>query len=118
MTNPTVEPPSGLDLDKIRGEYLRKCGPHDFGLVEYGCNCPSGEPRWAIQRLADEVEALRAALAAAEQRGRQWAIDALRDDSAYWEHQRKTGEYDGGRHFIADWLESVVSTSGDECSNG
>lgn len=51
--------PVPLDLDAIRRDFLKQCGPHDYGVMETGCNCPEGEPRWAISRLADEVEALR-----------------------------------------------------------
>jgi hypothetical protein len=47
------------DVAEIRAEYLRECGPCDYGVMSAGCNCPTGEPRWAIQVLADEVERLR-----------------------------------------------------------
>ncbi len=49
----------GLDLDAIERDYLVQCGPCDYGLVEMGCACPTGEPRWAITVLVAEVRNLR-----------------------------------------------------------
>lgn len=47
-----------LTIEEIRDQYLRQCGPCDFGLVEFGCNCPTGDARWVIQMLCDEVDRL------------------------------------------------------------
>lgn len=49
------------DLDAIRHEWLVQCGSCDYGLPEYGCNCPKGDHRPVIQQLIDEVERLRMA---------------------------------------------------------
>lgn len=48
-----------LTVAEIRERYLINCGPHDFGLVEFGCNCPVGDVRWIIQMLCDELEEVR-----------------------------------------------------------
>lgn len=52
-----------IDIDQVRADYLKQCGPCDFGLVEFGCNCPTGDARWAIQQLCDELEAARKKIA-------------------------------------------------------
>lgn len=52
-----------LTIKEIREQYGRQCGPCDFGLVEFACQCPQGDPRWVIHMLCDEVEHLRAAAA-------------------------------------------------------
>lgn len=46
------------ELSRFESDWLRQCGPHDFGLMEYGCNCPDGDPRWVIQKLIAEVKRL------------------------------------------------------------
>ena len=51
-----------LDLAAIEGEWLRQCGPHDFGLP-YGCACPDGDPRPVIARLVAELRSAAGALA-------------------------------------------------------
>ena len=48
-----------IEITEIRDKWLKQCGPCDFGLVEFGCQCPEGDPRWIIQMLCDEVERLR-----------------------------------------------------------
>lgn len=48
-----------LTVAEIREQYLRQCGRCDFGLIEFGCNCPPGDARWVIQMLCDEVDSLR-----------------------------------------------------------
>lgn len=53
-----------LDLDAIRDEFLNQCGPCDFGLVEYGCNCPTSDYRPPMSQLVAEVKRLRAELSA------------------------------------------------------
>lgn len=53
------DPTRPLDLDAIRAEWLRQCGPHDYGVDTAGCTCPAGDPRPVIMRLADEVERQR-----------------------------------------------------------
>lgn len=53
----------GSDLDALvaRAEaQLVQCGVHDFGLVEYGCQCPGEDPRTTIMDLLGEVRRLRA----------------------------------------------------------
>jgi hypothetical protein len=54
-----------VDLQAIVDEHLVQCGPCDFGMVEYACQCPKGDPRAAIQRLVDEVKRLRPVVVAA-----------------------------------------------------
>lgn len=55
-----------IDLDALEAQaktHLVQCGPCDFGLVEYGCNCPKGDPRPVISQLVEliaEVRKLRA----------------------------------------------------------
>jgi len=46
-------------LQRFKKEWLVECGPHDFGLMEYGCNCPTGDPRWVISRLIQEITRLQ-----------------------------------------------------------
>jgi len=46
-------------LERFEEDWLKVCGPCDYGLNEYGCNCPSGDPRYAISRLIQEVKRLR-----------------------------------------------------------
>ena len=29
-----------VDLDAVAANWLRQCGPCDFGLADMGCNCP------------------------------------------------------------------------------
>lgn len=53
------------DIDAIRREWLRQCGPCDAGLL-IGCTCPPGDVRSVLSALCDEIEQLRARLAAAE----------------------------------------------------
>lgn len=54
-----------IDLDKLQADaeaQLVQCGSCDFGLVEYGCNCPKGDPRSVISDvlpLIAEVRELR-----------------------------------------------------------
>lgn len=48
-----------LSIKEIRDQYLVQCGPCDFGLVEFGCNCPVGDARWVIQMLCDELQEVR-----------------------------------------------------------
>lgn len=57
-----------LDLDAIAAEWLKQCGPHDYGVDTAGRNClESGEdPRPVISRLVAEVERLRGAIARVE----------------------------------------------------
>ncbi len=45
--------------------WLQVCGPHDFGMHEYGCmckiqacGCPSGDPRPVISSLLDDMRKL------------------------------------------------------------
>jgi len=40
--------------------FLVQCGPCDYGLVEYGCSCPTDDPRPVIFELVREVERLSA----------------------------------------------------------
>jgi len=58
-----VSPVTELDLSAVTGQWLNQCGPHDFGLSEYGCACPDGDPRPVIASLVAEVERLRRLLA-------------------------------------------------------
>lgn len=39
--------------------FLVQCGSCDFGVMEYGCNCPPGDPRSVIADLVREIERLR-----------------------------------------------------------
>lgn len=48
-----------LTIEEIREQYLKQCGPCDFGLFQFPCQCPEGDPRWVIQMLCDEVDRLR-----------------------------------------------------------
>lgn len=49
-----------IDIDKVRDEYLKVCGSHDYGLHEYGCACPENpDARWALQQLCDELQEAR-----------------------------------------------------------
>lgn len=74
-TDPTAPATPGetLDLDAIEREWLVQCGPCDFGLVQYGCQCPSGDYRWVIQRLVAEVRQMRS-----ERSGDQYELDNVR----------------------------------------
>jgi hypothetical protein len=57
-----IEPDMGwppLDIEETRQRYLVQCGPHDYGMPEYGCNC-GPDPRGVLMRALDELEALRA----------------------------------------------------------
>lgn len=47
-----------IDLEKIRREWLVECGPHDFGLSEFGCTCPQDDHRNVMKTLLDELERL------------------------------------------------------------
>lgn len=61
-TDPTTTAPAApdqLDLDAIAREWLVQCGSCDYGLVEYGCRCPSGDYRPVMLRLVDELRRLR-----------------------------------------------------------
>jgi len=40
--------------------FMTQCGPCDFGLVEYGCQCPTEDFRPVVAELCREVERLRA----------------------------------------------------------
>lgn len=39
--------------------FLTLCGPHDVGVMEVGCACPSGDYRPVMARLVDEIVRLR-----------------------------------------------------------
>ena len=56
---PDYEHLTSLQLTEIRETWLRQCGPCDFGLVEYGCTCPSGDYRPVMSRLLHAFEALQ-----------------------------------------------------------
>lgn len=61
-----------IDIDKVRDAYLRICGSCDYGLNEYGCNCPDkSDPRWVIQQLCDELELHRQVASRIAQESRQ-----------------------------------------------
>jgi hypothetical protein len=49
-----------LDLTAITSEFLQQCGPHDFGVDNAGCNCPTRDYRPVMLDLVREVERLRA----------------------------------------------------------
>lgn len=49
-----------VDLKAIEAEWLNQCGPCDYGMVEYGCQCSNGDPRPVVASLVREVETLRA----------------------------------------------------------
>lgn len=51
-----------LDLAEVRATWLVQCGPCDFGLVEFGCNGPTGDHRLVLLRAVDELERARAAI--------------------------------------------------------
>lgn len=55
---PTAAKATALDLPALEKEYLSQCGLHDYGLVEFGCACPDGDPRHVIQLLIAEVRRL------------------------------------------------------------
>ena len=40
--------------------FVQQCGPCDYGVMEVGCACPSGDYRHIMVRLMDEVRRLRA----------------------------------------------------------
>jgi hypothetical protein len=40
-----------VDLRKRAEDQLTQCGPHDYGLVEMGCNCSPDDPRPVISEL-------------------------------------------------------------------
>ena len=48
-------------LEEIKGFWLRVCGIHDYGVMEYGCNCVDSEMdvRPVIMELVTEVERLQ-----------------------------------------------------------
>lgn len=45
-----------LDLNGIIGEYARECGPHDFGMIEFACGCPAGDPRHIIVTMVEHLK--------------------------------------------------------------
>ena len=57
---------TSIDLDALEAQakaHLVHCGPCDFGLVEFACTCPKGDPRPVISQLVEviaEVRMLRA----------------------------------------------------------
>lgn len=57
-----------LDLETVR-PWMQPCGPHDYGMPEYGCACPDGDPRPIVVKLVAEVERLRAAIGRVEALG-------------------------------------------------
>lgn len=50
---------SDEELDRIRSEWTSQCGPCDYGMPEYGCMCPSGDPRPVVAKLLWEIDRLR-----------------------------------------------------------
>lgn len=51
-----------IDLDALEAlakAQLVQCGPCDFGLVEFGCTCPKGDPRPVISQLVEVIAELR-----------------------------------------------------------
>lgn len=46
-----------LDLEAVKDEFLRQCGPCDYGLA-YPCNCPSSDYRPTMMRLIVRIEDL------------------------------------------------------------
>jgi hypothetical protein len=51
------------DLKARAEELMRVCGPHDYGLNEHGCTCPTGDPRPVISALLEALEKAYAAVA-------------------------------------------------------
>lgn len=47
------------DLEKIVQEYANQCGPHDFGLVEFGCGCAPGDYRPVVLELVRQLQERR-----------------------------------------------------------
>lgn len=54
---PDVDPRA--DILKRAAPFVRPCGPCDFGLAEFGCQCPTGEYRHVMVDLIAEVKRLR-----------------------------------------------------------
>lgn len=44
-----------LDLVSIMSTYASTCGSHDMGLTEFGCSCPSGDPRHIIVTMVQHL---------------------------------------------------------------
>ena len=97
-----------LDLGAIRLEQLRQCGPHDFGLVEHKCNCPSSDPRPVIGRLCDEVERLTTLL---EEERLRWKA---RVHEAVDECQKRYASVEGNLAKLTALLREVSQRHGDE----
>lgn len=57
MTRPPV------DLEAVGEEFLRQCGPCDFGIPG-SCACPERDYRSTMLDLVEEIRLLRLALAA------------------------------------------------------
>jgi len=66
-----------------------------------------GDVAGRVVALTQIAEDLIAEIPDAEARGYDRAIANLRNSAGYHAHQRETGVYDGGREFLADWLESI-----------
>ena len=49
-----------IDLAKIEREWLTPCGSCDYGLVEYGCQCPDGDYRLVMIELIERIRFLEA----------------------------------------------------------
>lgn len=45
-----------LDLDEILREYAQQCGPHDFGMIEFACSCPTRDPRHIVVTMVEHLK--------------------------------------------------------------
>ncbi len=118
----TAEP---VDLDAVEARAQRARNWLNDGLPPVDADESKGHrAAWLVvagdtAALVAEVRALRAQVADAEERWKQWAIDALREPGPadVWiaEHRPKTrGPIPTPmvRHYLADYLESLRGTEG------
>lgn len=66
IAHEALKPPASASWDRDVVDrarpFMLQCGPCDYGLPEYGCNCPEGDFRPIVSDLVTEVERLRAEL--------------------------------------------------------